>query len=178
MENKDEECLKKEVISALKSVVSNPKRITKILKAQSEKLDWSGIVFPVELDKISKFEIAENVLAFGGAATRFGYEISFEAHASLRLTRRFDFHPLRISKEENRKHVINLWLTANDGKKLYYLINNMSRLLSSRASKHKEARLYFLRCLNHFSSEENLTVHKSIGHEMRQSGSRCQIRIA
>ena len=173
MENKDEECLKKEVISALKSVVSNPKRITKILKAQSEKLDWSGIVFPVELDKISKFEIAENVLAFGGAATRFGYE-----RTSLRPTRRFDFHPVRISKEENRKHVINLWLTANDGKKLYYLINNMSRLLSSRASKHKEARLYFLRCLNHFSSEENLTVHKSIGHEMRQSGSRCQIRIA
>ena len=84
----------------------------------------------------------------------------------------------RISKEENRKHVINLWLTANDRKKLYYLINNMSRLLSSQASKHKEARLCFLRCLNHFSSEENLTVHKSIGHEMRPSGSRCQIRIA
>ena len=49
MENKDEECLRKEVISALKSVVSNPKRITKILKAQSEKLNWSGIVFPVEM---------------------------------------------------------------------------------------------------------------------------------
>ena len=170
IENKDEECLKKEVISALKSVVSNPKRITKILKAQFEKLDWSGIVFPVEMQNEN---IAVNVLAFGGAATRFGNE-----RASLRPTRRLDFHPLRISKEENRKHVINFWLIANDGKKLYYLINNMSRLLPSQASKRKEARLCFLRCLNHFSSEENLTVHKSIGHEMRPSGSRCQIRIA
>ena len=60
MENKDEECLKKEVISALKSVVSNPKRITKILKAQSEKLDWSGIVFPVEMQNEN---IAVNVRA-------------------------------------------------------------------------------------------------------------------
>ena len=87
MENKDEECLKKEVKSALKSVVSNPKRITKILKVQSEKLDWSGSVFPVEMQNEN---IAVNVLAFGGAATRFGYE-----RASLRPTRRFDFHPLR-----------------------------------------------------------------------------------
>ena len=54
--NKDEGCFKWLVIRAPNSAVSNLKRITKILKAQSEKFDWSGIVFPVELDNRSKFE--------------------------------------------------------------------------------------------------------------------------
>ena len=59
------------------------------------------------------------------------------------LQRGFNY-PLRISKEENRKYVINLLLLvgarpgqrlANDEKKHYCLINNISRLLSSQASR-------------------------------------------
>ena len=47
----------------------HPERITNKLKEQSEKFDWSGISFPVELSDISKFEkqnsdISVNVLGF------------------------------------------------------------------------------------------------------------------
>ena len=68
------------------------------------------------------FAIAVNVLAYSEAS----------------------IYPLRISKEENRKYVINLLLLvgvrpgqrlANDEEKHYCLINNISRLLSSQASR-------------------------------------------
>ena len=81
----------------------------------------------MKLTDMSKFEkenknIAVNVLAYSEAS----------------------IYPLRISKEENRKYVINLLLLvgarlgqrlANDEKKHYCLINNISRLLSSQASR-------------------------------------------
>ena len=88
------------------------------------------------------------------------------------------FCQLRISKEENRKHFINLLLIADDEKKHYCLINNMSRLLPSQTSKYKEAKQYCLRWLNHFSSKEKLALHKGYCSRMRQSGSRFQTRIA
>ena len=111
----------------LNKVKKDPQRITKILRTQSEKLDWSGISFPMKLTDMSKFEkenenIAVNVLAYSEAS----------------------IYPLRISKEENRKYVINLLLLvgarpgqrlANDEKKHYCLMNNISRLLSSQASR-------------------------------------------
>ena len=46
-----------------------PKIITKILRAQSEKL--IGIVFPVELDKISKFENQNQDIAVTGTAQSY-----------------------------------------------------------------------------------------------------------
>ena len=79
----------------LNKVEKDPQRITKILRTQSEKLDWSGISFPTKLTDMSKFEkekknIAVNVLA--------------NSEASI--------YPLRISKEENRKYVIRRSTTA------------------------------------------------------------------
>ena len=67
---------------------------------------------------------------------------------------------MRISKEENRKHFINLLLIADDEKKHYCLINNMRRLLSNQASKDKKRKEFCLRCLSHFSSKEKLALHE------------------
>ena len=72
-------------------------------------------------------------------------------------------YPLRISKEENRKHVINLLLldtTRSGQKKHYCLINNMRRLLSNQVSKDKKRKEFCLRCLSHFSSKEKLALHE------------------
>ena len=93
---------------------------------------------------MSKFEkqsenIAVNVLAYSEAS----------------------IYPLRISKEENRKHVINLLLldtTRSGQKKHYCLINNMRRLLSNQASKDKKRKEFCFRCLSHFSSKEKLAL--------------------
>ena len=50
MENKDEECFKWCITRALNPVERDSERIMKALREQSEKLDWSGIEFPVAAD--------------------------------------------------------------------------------------------------------------------------------
>ncbi|PFX14417.1 hypothetical protein AWC38_SpisGene21421 [Stylophora pistillata] len=126
MENQDNECFKWCITRVLYPVEKNPQRITKILKEQSDRLDWRGINYPVELDKIKKFEKQnENIVV-----NVFGYESEARVY------------PLRISKSpaEKRNQVITLLLIEKDGvaNKHYCLINNISRLLSSQVSKQKE----------------------------------------
>ena len=56
MKNDDDECFKWCVTRALNPVSRDGERITKILRKQSEKLNWDGIKFPLELGKIDRFE--------------------------------------------------------------------------------------------------------------------------
>ena len=55
MKNEDDECFKWCVTRALNPVKRDSERITHDLRKQSEKLNWKGIEFPMELDKIPKF---------------------------------------------------------------------------------------------------------------------------
>ena len=69
MKNDDDQCFKWSVARALNPVDEHAERITKELKKQSEKLDWSGLKFPVELNQIAIFEknnpqISINVFGF------------------------------------------------------------------------------------------------------------------
>ena len=56
MKNEDNQCFKWCVVRALNPVEKNSERITKELKDQSERLDWSGLRFPVDLKQIKIFE--------------------------------------------------------------------------------------------------------------------------
>ena len=56
MKNDDDLCFKWSVTRALHPVDVHPERITKELKEQSEKFDWSGLKFPVKLGHIAIFE--------------------------------------------------------------------------------------------------------------------------
>ena len=56
MKNEDNECFKWCVTRALNPVDKNKERITQKLRKQSEELNWKGIDFPVQVDKINKFE--------------------------------------------------------------------------------------------------------------------------
>ena len=51
MKNDDDQCFKWSVTRALNPVEKNSERITKELKDQSERLDWSGLKFPVKKTK-------------------------------------------------------------------------------------------------------------------------------
>jgi hypothetical protein len=118
MENEDNECFKWCVTRALNMKEKHGERIDKDLIEKSKKLNWEGIEFPVKLDQIKKFEknnpdISVNV---------FGYE-------------KKSIHPLRISKCLNRKHEIDLLLISDEKTNHYCLIKNLSRLISSQASK-------------------------------------------
>ena len=159
MKNDDDQCFKWSVVRALNPVEKNSERITNELKDQSERLDWSGLKFPVKLDQIVIFEklnpqISINVFGFEG-----------------------DVYPLRLSKSKSEQ-TINLLLISDGEKQHYCLIKSLSRLLSSQMSKHDHANSFCLNCLNHFPNEEKLKIHEeyclkdqAIRIEMPEEGS-------
>ena len=157
MKNNDDQCFKWSVARALNPVEKSSERITKELKDQSERLDWSGLKFPVDLKQIIIFEklnpqISINVFGFEG-----------------------DVYPLRLSKSK-RTQIVNL-LLISDEEKHYCLIKSLSRLLSSQMSKHDHTNVFCLNCLNHFLNEEKLKIHEyclknqAIKIEMPEKGS-------
>ena len=159
MKNDDDQCFKWSVTRSLNPVDVHPERITKELKDQSERLDWSGLKFPVKLNHIVIFEkfipsISINVFGFEG-----------------------DVYPLRLSKSKSEQ-TINLLLISDGEKQHYCLIKSLSRLLSSQVSGHKESKSFCLNCLNHFPNEEKLKIHEeyclknqAIKIEMPEEGS-------
>ena len=159
MKNDDDQCFKWIVTRALNPVDVHPERITKELKDQSERLDWSGLKFPVDLKQIIIFEklnpqISINVFGFEG-----------------------DVYPLRLSKSKSEQ-TINLLLISDGEKQHYCLIKSLSRLLSSQMSKHDHTNVFCLNCLNHFPNEEKLKIHEeyclknqAIRIEMPEKGS-------
>ena len=158
MKNNDDQCFKWSVVRALNPVEKNSERITKELKDQSERLDWRGLKFPVDLKQIIIFEklnpqISINVFGFEG-----------------------DVYPLRLSKSERTQ--VNLLLISDGEKQHYCLIKSLSRLLSSQMSKHGHTNVFCLNCLNHFPNEEKLKMHEeyclknqAIRIEMPEEGS-------
>ena len=140
--NDDDQCFKWSVTRALHPVENNSERITKILKYQSERLDWSGLKFPVDLNQIAIFE-------------KFNPSISINVFG-------FDktIYPLRISKTKSerseRRWIVNLLLISDGEKQHYCLIKSLSRLLSSQLTKHDGSIVFCLNCLNHFPNEKTL----------------------
>ena len=136
----DNECFKWAVTSAVFPQKKNAERLSKQMREDSEKFDWTGIEFPVSLKQIDKFEKQNNY-----AINVFGYE---------RVV-----YPLRISKK-NCEQVINLLLIANEETNHFCWIKNMSRLLSSGINNHQHKRHFCYRCLNSFISVKSLDKHK------------------
>ena len=137
----DNECFKWAVTSAVFPAKEHGERLSKQMRKDSEKFDWSGIEFPVSLKQIDKFENNNNY-----AINVFGYEYDV-------------VYPLRISEKKNEK-VINLLLIANEETNHYCWIKNMSRLLSSEINNHQHKRYFCYRCLNSFISVKSLDKHK------------------
>ena len=134
----DNECFKWAVTSAVFPAKEHGERLSKQMREDSEKFDWTGIEFPVSLKQIDKFENQNNY-----AINVFGYE---------RVV-----YPLRISKKKDQ--VINLLLIADEETNHFCWIKNMSRLLSSGINNHQHKRYFCYRCLNSFKSEKSLNKH-------------------
>ena len=134
----DNECFKWAVTSAVFPAKEHGERLSKQMREDSEKFDWTGIEFPVSLKQIDKFENQNNY-----AINVFGYEKVV--------------YPLRISKK--KEQVINLLLIANEETNHFCWIKNMSRLLSSGINNHQHKRHFCYRCLNSFKSEKSLNKH-------------------
>ena len=63
LQNDDDQCFKWCIARALNSVEDHPERITPNLREQAEKLDWSGISFPVSVSEhiINRVERNNNI---------------------------------------------------------------------------------------------------------------------
>ena len=136
----DNECFKWAVTSAVFPAKEHGERLSKQMRKDSEKFDWTGIEFPVSEEFVDKFEnqnpYAINVLGYEGVV-----------------------YPLRISKKKDEQ-VINLLLIANEETNHFCWIKNMSRLLSSGINNHQHKRHFCYSCLNSFHSVKSLEKHK------------------
>ena len=161
--NKDQECFKWAVTVALNhgEIGKDPQRISNI-KPYTNKQNWTGLEFPVAVNKIDRFEknnpsVAVNVLAIGS-----GKEI----------------YVCRRSKHFNREQAVTLLLLHEKEKRHYVAIKSLSRLLSRKNSKHDGSQHFCINCLQGFHSVESRDRHfefcsdnDAVKVEMPESGS-------
>ena len=119
----------------------HPERLDKKLKEKENTLNMEGIEYPVSLKDLNKFENHNPTISI----TVLGYE-------------RKIVYPLRNSDNTDREHNIILIL-IEEGVNHYCLVKNLSRLLSSQVSNHKEKHHFCLRCLNAFWTHKSLNKH-------------------
>ena len=136
MKNEDNQCFKWCVVRALNPIEKNSERITKELKDESERLNWGGLRFPVDLKQIKIFEKFNPFISINV----FGFED--------------DVYPLRIPKRKKRIN-IDLLLISDEEKQHYCLIKNLSRLVSNQISKHNGSAEICRSCMNHFPNKKS-----------------------
>ncbi|XP_065662522.1 uncharacterized protein LOC136085162 [Hydra vulgaris] len=132
------------IARALNKKDNHPERVDKELKNSTEKINWDKIEFPVSLNQITQFENKNQDIS----VNVYVYENS-------------EVHTLHVSKNNDRKHLIDLQLISNGETNHYCLIKNLSRLLSLQISNKHCKKHYSRNCLLGFNSEESLSNHKS-----------------
>ena len=140
--NEDNKCFMWCVLRALNPRKKDSERIDKKLKEKENTLNMEGIEYPVSLKDIDKFENQNPSISI----TVLGYEGKW-------------VYPLRNSNNTNREHNVILILIEEEGVNHYCLVKNVSRLLSSQVSNHKEKHHFCLRCLNSFWTHKSLNKH-------------------
>ena len=115
VQNKDQECFKWAVLSALFPAPHMAQRVGHYLKHQ-EKIDWSGLTFPVQMDKIALFGRRNSV-----SVNVYGCDVKKGCCSP---------YPLRLSKmTEAAKHIDLLLLENAEGQSHYCWIKISAGLL-------------------------------------------------
>ena len=126
------------VLASIPPVSGDAERLCHYQQFQDE-LDFTGIEFPVTIDKIGKFERQNNI-----SMNVFGFEdVLF---------------PIYITKEHIDTHV-NLLLFSNGTTRHYCLIKDLNKLLYDQNGR--KCRIYYCRyCLHGFIREDLLQEHE------------------
>ena len=140
MKNEDNECFRWCHIRRLNLQDKNPQRIKKSDKEYINKLDYSGIEFPVTIKQYNKIEKQNEI-----NINVFGYENKQP-------------YPIFESKEKYDRQM-NLLLITEDENKHYVLIEDFNTFMFNK-TKHKERKHFCMHCLQCFSSEKVLNNHK------------------
>ena len=140
IKNNDNECFRWCHTRYLNPQDKNSQRIKKCDKEYINKLDYSGIEFPVKLNQYNKIEKQNDI-----NINVFGYENKQP-------------YPIYVSKEKHENN-LNLLLITKDNNKHYVLIKDFNRFMFNQ-TKHKERKHFCMFCLQCFSSESVLNNHK------------------
>ncbi len=148
MKNDDDQCFKWAVTRALNPIDKNPDRITKELKDQAKKYDWSGITFPVKVKDIHIWEKNNNKFV-----NVFGYD---EDTQKVYVIRMRDGCSSTVLEEEQNKF-ISLFLHDDNR---YCVVKNLGRLVSSQYNNHQHKTHFCLNCMNGFGTDKILAAHQ------------------
>ena len=140
MQNEDNECFRWCHIRHLNPQDIHPERIKKSDKEYINKLDYSGIEFPVTIKQYNKIEKQNEI-----NINVFGYENKQP-------------YPIFVSKEKY-EDCINILLITEEKNKHYVLIKDFNNFMYNK-TKHKERKHFCMHCLQCFSSERVLSDHK------------------
>ena len=140
MKNNDDECFRWCHIRHLLPQNKDPQRIKECDKKYVEKLDYSGIEFPVSVKQYNKIEKQNNI-----RVNVFGYE---EGQP----------YPIYVSKEKFDS-CLNLLLITEGEVKHYCLIKDFNKFMYNQ-TKHNERKHFCMYCLQCLSSKEHLEKHK------------------
>ena len=141
MKNEDNECFRWCHIRHLNPQEKDPQRIKKVDKAYIDKLNYTGIEFPVTVKQINKIEKQNNI-----CINLFGYEEKQK-------------FPIYISKEKFTDHMELLLITEGENNH-YVLIKDFNKFMYNQ-TKHEHRKHFCMHCLQCFSREDVLTEHKN-----------------
>ena len=135
MKNEDNQCFKWAVTRALNPAKNNSERVTKELREQSKKYDWSGITFPTKVKDIHIWE-KNNKDKF--KINVFGYD---EESKKVYTIKMHDNHTSVVLDEESE--FISLFLHDDNH---FCVVKNLGRLVSSQLSNHEHKKHFCLSC--------------------------------
>ena len=136
----DHECFKWAVTSAVYPQKDHTERLSKELRENSEKFDWTDIDFPTPLKQIERFE-KQNL---DYVIIVYGYDE--------------DFDILKACDNPDGK-MIHLLLLRNEETEHYAWIKDFNRLMTSEVTNHKCAHEFCYRCFSHFQTKQKLEDH-------------------
>ena len=140
MKNEDNECFRWCHIRHINPQEKYPQRIKKADRQYVEKLDYSGVEFPVSVKHYNKIEKQNSI-----NINVFGYENKQP-------------YPIYVSKEKYENNMELLLITENENKH-YVLIKDFNKFMYNQ-TKHKERKHFCMHCLQNFSSDRVLNNHK------------------
>ena len=139
MKNEDNECFRWCHIRHINPQDKNPQMIKKTDKQYVEKLDYTGIEFPVTVKQYKRIEKQNSI-----NVNVFGYELKQP-------------YPIYVSKEKYQDHMELLLITKGENKH-YVLIKDFNKFMYNQ-TKHEHRKHFCMHCLQCFSREDVLTEH-------------------
>ena len=141
--NTDDKCFLWCVLRYLNPKPNNDDRFTD-LKQNENTLNTKGIVFPMKVKDISKFEALNPLLP--------GINV-------FSVNEQNKFYPLRMANR-NSQETIDLFLYEEDGQSHYSLIKNFSRLFRSQITSRTNGQIFICKkCFTHHTKEELFQKH-------------------